>query len=88
MCKSNKIKIQGIVNAFNKRKFNFCQKNESLFVSLKYLDSEGNLNQIDSAAKNILTDPHNHGFELSKNICLLPIDSKGFCDPFRSLPTY
>ena len=65
----------------------FVKKNESLFVSLKYLDSQGNLNQIDSAAKNILTDPHNHGFELSKNICLLPIDSKGFCDPFRSLPT-
>ncbi len=63
------------------------KKNESLFVSLKYLDSKGNLNQIDSAAKNILTDPHNHGFEVSKNICLLPIDSKGFSDPFRALPT-
>ncbi|MBM3466320.1 MAG: hypothetical protein FJX70_00520 [Alphaproteobacteria bacterium] len=63
------------------------KKNESLFVSLKYLDSKGNLNQIDSATKNILTDPHNHGFEVSKNICLLPIDTKGFSDPFRVLPT-
>ena len=29
----------------------FVKKNESLFVSLKYLDSKGNLNQIDSATE-------------------------------------
>lgn len=65
----------------------FVKKNESLFVSLKYLDLQGNLNQIDSASKNILADSNNHGFEVSKNICLLPISSKGFCDPFRAMPT-
>ncbi|MFK7967938.1 MAG: hypothetical protein AB8B68_02080 [Rickettsiaceae bacterium] len=65
----------------------FVKKNESLFVSLKYLDLQGNLNQLDSSSKNILADSNNHGFEVSKNICLLPISSKGFCDPFRALPT-
>lgn len=65
----------------------FVKKNESSFVSLKYLDLEGNLNQIDGSAKNILADPNNHGFEVGRNLCLLPIGSKGFCDPFRALPT-
>jgi hypothetical protein len=65
----------------------FVKKNESLFVSLKYLDLQGKLNQLDSSSKNILADSNNHGFEVSKNICLLPISSKGFCDPFRALPT-
>lgn len=63
------------------------KKNESEFVSLKYPDLEGNLCQIDSMAKNILTDPNNHGFEINKNLCLLPLPAKGFNDPFRSLPT-
>jgi hypothetical protein len=65
----------------------FVKKNESLFVSMKYLDSKGNLNQIDSAAKNVLADSNNHGFEINKNLCLLPIASKAFPDPFRALPT-
>ncbi len=65
----------------------FVKKNESLFVSLKYLDLQGKLNQLDSSSKNILADSNNHGFEVSKNICLLPISSKGFYDPFRAMPT-
>jgi hypothetical protein len=65
----------------------FVRKNESSFVSLKYLDLQGNLNQIDSSSRNILADSNNHGFEVSKNICLLAINSKGFCDPFRAIPT-
>ena len=65
----------------------FVKKNESLFVSMKYLDSEGRLNQIDSVVKNILADSNNHGFEINKHTCLLPITSKGFRDPFRAHPT-
>ena len=65
----------------------FVKKNDSIFVSMKYLDLQGNLNQIDSMAKNILADSNNHGFEINQNTCLLPILSKGFCDPFRALPT-
>lgn len=65
----------------------FVKKNDSLFVSMKYLDLQGNLNQIDSMVKNILADSNNHGFEINSNTCLLPISSKGFCDPFRALPT-
>lgn len=66
---------------------NFVKKNESLFVSLKYLDLQGRLHQVDSSSRNIWADSNGHGFEVNKNICLLPIDSKGFCDPFRALST-
>lgn len=65
----------------------FVKKNESSFVSLKYLNSNGELAQIDTYAKNILADSNNHGSEISKNLCLLPISGKGFPDPFRALPT-
>lgn len=65
----------------------FVKKNESNFVSLKYLNSHGELAQLDTYARNILADSNNHGSEISKNLCLLPIHGKGFPDPFRALPT-
>ncbi|PCJ24083.1 MAG: hypothetical protein COA94_07650 [Rickettsiales bacterium] len=60
------------------------QKNESQFVSFKYLDDKGVLKQIDTSFQNILDGKR---FFSDDSINLKTIIGKAFIDPFRSFPT-
>ena len=68
----------------SERDIELIRQNKSQFVSLKYLDIDGVLKQIDASFTSLE--------ERSLNICddninLKPIYNKGFIDPFRSFPT-
>lgn len=60
------------------------KQNKSQFVSLKYLDDDGILKQIDSSLESI---EKRNLYICNDTINLKPINGKGFIDPFRSLPT-
>lgn len=57
---------------------------EAKFVSLKYLDNNDELRQIDIAVNGLVVI---EDFVLVCNIKLRPIENRYFLDPFRSLPT-
>lgn len=61
-----------------------ARQNKSQFISLKYLDEDGLLKQVDTAFYNLEEEKL---FFFNNEINLKPIDTKGFIDPFRSFPT-
>jgi len=60
------------------------KRNRSQFVSLKYLDDEGVIKQIDASLDSI---EEGNAYINSSKLDLVPIEGKGFVDPFRSFPT-
>jgi hypothetical protein len=67
----------------SKTEIEIAKKNNSQFVSLKYVENNAELKQIDVFVNNLEKE-----FLVCRNdINLKPIDNKNFIDPFRSLST-
>lgn len=68
----------------SKEELAIAQKNNSEFISLKYLDNDGSLKQVDALLKTFQSDQF---FICNDSIILRPIKNKNFIDPFRSFST-